>query len=95
MDSVFEFYETQKAIASHNFLHLTFQEFLAAVHISNMEAEQRLQHFKRHEEGRLRVVLRFLAGITKLKDFSTPSSFVGLLDQPRGDSYTAIDYTIS
>ena len=94
MDSVFELYETRKAVASHNFLHLTFQEFLAAVHISNMEAEQQLQHFKRHEEGRLRVVLRFLAGITKLKDFSTPSSFAGLLDQPTKCGYTAIDYTI-
>ena len=94
MDSFFELYVTQKAVASHNFLHLTFQEFLAAVHISNMEAEQQLQHYKRHTEGRLRVVLRFLAGITKLKDFSTPSSFVGLLDQPRKCGYTAIDYTI-
>ena len=94
MDSVFEFYETRKAVASHNFLHLTFQEFLAAVHISNMEAEQQLEHYKRHEEGRLRVVLRFLAGITKLKDFSTPSSFASLLDQPWKCGYTAIDYAI-
>ena len=94
MDSVFELYETQKAVASHNFLHLTFQKFLAAVHISNMEAEQQLQHYKRYEDGRLRVVLRFLAGITKLKDFNTPSSFVGLLDQPTKCGYTAIDYTI-
>ena len=94
MDSVFELYETRKAVASHNFLHLIFQEFLAAVHISSMEVEQRLQHFKRHKEGRLRVVLRFLAGITKLKDFSTHSSFAGLLDQPRKCGYTAIDYTI-
>ena len=94
MDSVFELYETCKAVASHNFLHLTFQEFLAAVHISNMKAEHQLQHYKRHNQGRLRVVLRFLAGITKLKDFSTPSSFVGLLDQPREWGYTAIDYTI-
>ena len=39
-------------------------------------------------------MLRFLAGITKLKDFSTPSSFAGLLDQPRKCGYTAIDYTI-
>ena len=94
MDSVFELYETRQTVASHNFLHLTFQEFLAAVHISNMEAEQRLEHFKRHKEGRLRVVLRFLAGITKLKDFSTSSSFAGLLDQPTKCGYTAIDYTI-
>ena len=94
MDSVFELYETRQAVASHNFLHLTFKEFLAAVHISNMEAEQQLQHYKRHKEGRLRVVLRFLAGITKLKNFGTPSSFAGLLDQPTKYGYTAIDYTI-
>ena len=37
MDSVFELYVTRKGVASHNFLHLTFQEFLAAVHISKME----------------------------------------------------------
>ena len=95
MDSVYELYETRKTAASHNFLHLTFQEFLAAVYISNMEAEQRLQHFKRHKEDRLRVVLRFLAGITKLKDFSTPSSFVSLLDQPGKFGYTVLDYSIS
>ena len=93
-DLAFELYETQKEVSSRNFLHLTLQEFLAAVHISNMEAEQRLEHFKRHKEGKLRVVLRFLAGITKLKEFSTPSSFAGLLDQPRKCGYTAIDYTI-
>ena len=94
MDSVFELYETRKTVVSHNFLHLTFQEFLAAVHISNMKAEHQLQHYKRHKEGRLRVVLRFLAGITKLKDFSTPLSFASLLDQPIECGYTAIDYTI-
>ena len=33
MDSVFELCVTRKAVVSHNFLHLTFQEFLAAVYI--------------------------------------------------------------
>ena len=55
---------------SHNFLHLTVQEFLAALHISNMSPEEQLKHFKRHKEGRFRVVLRFLAGITKLLNIS-------------------------
>ena len=71
MDSVTELYVTQGTVSSHNFLHLTFQEFLAAVHISTMSPSDQLEHFQRHEDGRYRVVLRFLAGLTKLTCFST------------------------
>ena len=92
MDSVFELYVTQKAVASHNFLHLTFQEFLAAVHISNVGPNKRLEHFKRSEEGRLRVVLRFLAGLTHLKDFNS-SNFFHIFNDPDGEGYTAIDFS--
>ena len=53
---------------SHNFLHLTVQEFLAARHISTLSLAEQLKHFQRHKDGRLRVVLRFLAGITELKE---------------------------
>ena len=70
MDSVTELYVTRGAVSSHNFLHLTFQEFFAAVHISNMSPAQQVEHTKRHEEGRLKVVLRFLAGLNKLNCFS-------------------------
>ena len=70
MDSVTELYVTRGAVSSHNFLHLTFQEFFAAVHISNMSPEEQVEHFKRHEEGRLKVVLRFVAGLNKLNCFS-------------------------
>ena len=70
MDSVTELYVTRGAVSSHNFLHLTFQEFFAAVHISNMSPEEQVKHFKRHKEGRLKVVLRFLAGLNKLNCFS-------------------------
>ena len=83
MDSVTELYVTQGTVSSHNFLHLTFQEFFAAVHISNMSPEQQLEHFQREKkqrqsgeyggqssEGRLKVVLRFLAGLNKLNCFS-------------------------
>ena len=70
MDSVTELYVTQGTVSSHNFLHLTFQEFLAAVHISTMSPADQLEHFQRHEDGRYRVVLRFLAGLTKLTCFS-------------------------
>ena len=50
---------------SHNFLNLTFQEFLAAFLISTMSSVKQLEHFQRHKDGRMRVVLRFLAGLTK------------------------------
>ena len=70
MDSVTELYVTQGTVSSHNFLHLTFQEFFAAVHISTMSLSDQLEHFQRYEDGRYRVVLRFLAGLTKLSCFS-------------------------
>ena len=69
MDSVTELYVTQGAVSSYNFLHLTFQEFFAAMHISTMSEEEQLKHFHRHEEGRLKMVLRFLAGLKKLSCF--------------------------
>ena len=68
MDSVTELYVTQGTVSSHNFLHLTFQEFFAAVHISKMSREEQLEHF--HDGGRLEVVLRFLAGLNQLNCFS-------------------------
>ncbi|CAI8003661.1 NACHT, LRR and PYD domains-containing protein 3 [Geodia barretti] len=76
MDSVTELYVTGQTSSSHNFLHLTFQEFFAAVHISTMPEEQQLQYFKKsktdgsEKEGRLRVVLRFLAGLRNLDCFT-------------------------
>ena len=70
MDSVTELYVTQGAVSSYNFLHLTFQEFFAAMHISTMSEEEQLKHFYRHEEGRLKMVLRFLAGLKKLSCLS-------------------------
>ena len=69
MDSATELYVTGETFSSHNFLHLTFQEFFAAVHISAMSKEHQVDLFmkrKTPEEGRLKVVLRFLAGLCKL-----------------------------
>ena len=74
MDSVTELYVIKGTISSHNFLHLTFQEFFAAFHISTMSPEQQLKHFNmqhgRMGGGRMNVVLRFVAGLTKLKCLS-------------------------
>ena len=72
MDSVTDLYVTGETVSSHNFLHLTFQEFFAAVHISTMYKEQQLQYFMEGKSdsgskgGRLNVVLKFLAGLRKL-----------------------------
>ena len=81
MQSVPQLYTTQGAVVSHNFLHLTVQEFLAALHISFMSPEQQLLHLKRHKEGTLKVVLRFLAGLTKLKHISL-DQIKGLFGKP-------------
>ena len=70
MDSVTELYVTQGTVSSHNFLHLTFQEYFAAVHISTLSQAEQIEHFQRHNEGRLKVVLRFLAGLNQLSCFS-------------------------
>ena len=81
MQSVAEVYVKHGWNTSHNFLHLTVQEFLAAFLISTMSSADQLEHFQRHKDGRLRVVLRFLAGLTKLNNV-TPDELRSLLEEP-------------
>ena len=68
LDTVLSFYI--EGGASHNFLHLTFQEFLTAYHISQLPHHDRQEVFKQYcNHYRWNVVWRFVAGLTCLESF--------------------------
>ena len=102
MDSVTDLYVTGETVSSHNFLHLTFQEFFAAVHISTMSKEEQLQYFMEGKSdfgskgGRLNVVLKFLAGLRKLDCFTNNTVNHIIVNTPSSvSSYlTPIDITV-
>ena len=81
LQSVPQLYVVQGEITTHNFLHLTVQEFLAAFHILNMPPNKQLEHYKKQKEGAFNVVLKFLAGLTKLVGISS-KEFKCLLEDP-------------
>ena len=69
MQSCPELYVDRGASVSYNFLHLTVQEYLAAYHISQQSRDEQVAFME--EEMRdnifeLKVVVRFLAGLTEL-----------------------------
>ena len=67
MQSCPELYVDRGAYVSYNFLHLTVQEYLAAYHISQQSSTQQVAFMREHiESTKLEVVVRFLAGLSKL-----------------------------
>ena len=53
--------------SSYHFIHLTLQEYLAAVHISQLPAHEQTRLFQKHvNSGHFKLAMRFLAGHTKL-----------------------------
>ena len=67
MQSCPELYVDRGASVSHNFLHLTVQEYLAAYHISQQSRDEQVQFMREHiESKKLEVVVRFLAGLSEL-----------------------------
>ena len=70
MQEVHELYVDKGDIASYNFLHLTIQEYLAAVHLSMQPMCVQIQHFKeKGTKSSFVMVLRFLSGLTKFHNY--------------------------
>ena len=65
MQSCPELYVDRGASVSYNFLHLTVQEYLAAYHISQQSRDEQVA-FMKDNIFEKEVVVRFLAGLTKL-----------------------------
>ena len=58
---------TEGRASSYHFIHLTLQEYLAAVHISQLPAHEKTRLFQEHVySGHFKMTMRFLAGCTKL-----------------------------
>ena len=73
MNSVHPLYKSTKksnSFPSYNFLHLTLQEFLAAFYVwkNNTPHEQLILFETKAHDGSYKMVLLFLAGLTKLND---------------------------
>ena len=53
--------------SSYHFIHLTLQEYLASIHISQLPAHEQTRLFQEHvKSGHFKMTMRFLAGRTKL-----------------------------
>ena len=62
---------TEGRASSYHFTHLTLQEYLAAVHISQLPAHKQTRLFQQHlNSGHLKMTMRFFAGRTKLANMS-------------------------
>ena len=58
---------TEGRASSYHFIHLTLQEYLAAIHISQLPAHEQTRLFQEHvNSGHFKMTMRFLAGRTKL-----------------------------
>ena len=58
---------TEGRASSYHFIHLTLQEYLTTVHISQLPAHEQTRLFQEHvNSGHFKMTMRFLAGRTKL-----------------------------
>ena len=70
MNSVHPLYKKSNSSPSYNFLHLTLQEFLAAFYVwrNKTPHKQFLLFETKADDGSYKMILLFLAGLTKLND---------------------------
>ena len=93
MQEVHELYVDRGDCVSYNFLHLTIQEYLAAVHLSMQPVDVQIQHFKCcKRKNNFNMVLRFLSGLTKFKNY--PKHELSLIIEPQqeGGPYSSYSY---
>ena len=58
---------TKGRASSYHFIHLTLQEYLAAVHISQLPTHEQTRLFRKYaDSGHFKMTMRFMAGCTKL-----------------------------
>ena len=86
MQEVHELYVDKGDCVSYNFLHLTIQEYLAAVHLSMQPMDVQIQRFKRYKtNSSFDMVLRFLSGLTKFHNY--PQQDLALILEPQDYRY--------
>ena len=99
MQRVRELYVGEATAVSYNFLHLTVQEYLAAFHLSQQPVEKQIKHFREYKEHKNRfylnehhfhMVLQFLCGISKFKEYSNEQLNTFLIEDSGDDSSSGI-----
>ena len=66
---------------TYTFLHLTFQEYLAAVYIAQLSESKHMDIIQRYKDGRnLSIVWRFLCGMMDFSSISAMGTFTNLME---------------
>ena len=72
---------TEGRASSYHFIHLTLQEYLAAVHISQLPAHEQTRLFHEHvDSGHFKMTMRFLVGHTKLTNIPLDTTMNTILN---------------